>query len=67
MVEPVPLSPEDRVILEREGRKVAGHACKVIRLEPPGVDYEALFAMLDRRIRSVPELRSRVSADHGPP
>lgn len=55
------------MILEKEDAKVAGHACKVIRLEPPGVEFEALYSMLDRRVRSVPELCSRLSLEHGPP
>ncbi|MBK5110991.1 MAG: DUF1298 domain-containing protein [Thermoleophilia bacterium] len=67
MTEPVPLSPEDRMILDMEGPVVAGHACKVIRLEPPGVDFDSFFEMVERRVSSVPELWYRLSDEDGAP
>ena len=67
MTEPIPLSPEDRMILDLEGPIVAGHACKVIRLDSPGVDFDALFERVGQRVRSVPELCSMLGEVGGAP
>lgn len=67
MTEPIPLSPEDLTILDLEGPTVVGHTCKVIRVGPPGVEFDALFGMVDRRVGDVPELRYRLSDDSGSP
>jgi diacylglycerol O-acyltransferase / wax synthase len=52
----IPLTDEDVAILELESDTVAGHTCKVIRIAPPGVRFDALYDAVTERVRAVPEL-----------
>ena len=55
---PVPLSPEDRAILDLECQTIAGHTCKVIVLGPPAPSVEQLRELIGSRIVSAPALTS---------
>lgn len=63
----VPLQPEDRAILELESATVVGHTCKVIRLGEGAPGIDALRALVERRIDSVPELTRRLGGSEGAP
>ncbi len=64
---PIPLSPEDRAILELECDTVAGHACKVVLLDGPAPGLEELRRDIAERIAAAPELTRRlVDADGAP-
>jgi diacylglycerol O-acyltransferase len=57
----IPLSDEDRAILELESGAVAGHTCKVVLLGAPAPGIEALRDSIGRRIDNATELRRRLS------
>jgi diacylglycerol O-acyltransferase / wax synthase len=57
----VPLSDEDRAILELESGAVAGHTCKVVMLGAPAPSVEALRRSVARRIDAAPALSRRLS------
>jgi diacylglycerol O-acyltransferase / wax synthase len=57
----VPLSAEDRAILELESGAVAGHTCKVVVLGAPAPGIEALRRSVASRIDAAPALRRRLS------
>jgi hypothetical protein len=57
----VPLSAEDRAILELESGAVAGHTCKVVMLGAPAPSVEALRGSVARRIDAAPALKRRLS------
>ena len=57
----VPLSAEDRTILELESGAVAGHTCKVVMLGAPAPSVEALRGSVARRIDAAPALKRRLS------
>jgi hypothetical protein len=61
------LGPEDRAILAVESPTIAGHTCKVLRLEPgaPGVDE--LRARLAERIHLTPALTRKLATRGGDP
>lgn len=50
MSAPIPLSAEDRAILELEGPTVAGHTCKVVRVSGEPLVVDQLRAHLESRI-----------------
>jgi diacylglycerol O-acyltransferase len=57
--DPIPLGAEDRAILDLECRTVAGHACKVIRLDA-ALDPARLRARFSERIGLTPALTRRL-------
>jgi diacylglycerol O-acyltransferase / wax synthase len=57
----IPLSAEDRAILELESGAVAGHTCKVVVLGAPAPGVEALRESVARRIDTAPALKRRLS------
>ncbi len=67
MDERIPLTAEDRAILELEDQRVAGNTLKVIRLGSPGIDAEQLKASVSERIESVPELTRKLGGEPGAP
>jgi diacylglycerol O-acyltransferase / wax synthase len=60
-VDVVPLTAEDRAILELESSTVVGHTCKVILLRDRAPDIAALRARVAERISSTPELTRRLA------
>jgi diacylglycerol O-acyltransferase / wax synthase len=56
----VPLTAEDRAILELESPTVVGHVAKVIRLGPPAPDAAQLRALVALRLPSAPRLTWRL-------
>ena len=58
---PIPLSAEDRAILELESGAVVGHTCKVILLGAPAPRLGALRDSIASRIDAAPQLRWRLS------
>lgn len=56
----IPLSPEDKAILDLECSWIAGHTCKIVSLGPGGPGVEALRGLIDERIAGVPELTRRL-------
>ena len=67
MEKPIPLSDEDRAILDLEGPNVAGHTVKVIRVAGPGVSVGELKQAVAARIDSAPELKRRLGGEPGAP
>ena len=67
MDERLPLTAEDRAILDLESDEVAGHTLKVIRLEAPGVTVDQLKASVAERIGSAPELTRKLGGEPGAP
>lgn len=59
-MDPIPLSEEDRAILDLEGPTIVGHTCKVIRLASPGIDLGGLRRRLGERLERAPILRMRL-------
>lgn len=55
--EPIPLSREDRAILDVESETIAGHTCKVVVLGGP-IEIDALRAAVAERLPSAPPLSS---------
>ncbi len=66
-MEPVPLEAEDRAILALESDVVAGHTCKVIRLDGTAPDVDALRRALADRITRVPALTRRLGGSEDAP
>jgi|AntDryMetagUQ889_1029465.scaffolds.fasta_scaffold02096_3 hypothetical protein len=62
----IPLSQEDRAILELESPTVAGHVCKVLSLPAPP-DLGALRDLVAARIRSTPALTRRLGGTAAAP
>jgi hypothetical protein len=58
--EPIPLSDEDRAILELECAAIAGHTCKVVALGGDGVGVEELRDRIGSRLPATPELTRRL-------
>jgi len=67
MDEPIPLSAEDRAILDLEGPNVAGHTVKVIRVAGPGVSVGDLKEVVAARIDSAPEMKRKLDGEPGAP
>jgi WS/DGAT/MGAT family acyltransferase len=55
------LTYEDARILALESARVAGHTCKVLVLEPPGIDLARLRAHVGGRLGAAPRLRQRLA------
>src|SRR3954454_11128794 len=55
------LTEEDGRILALESARVAGHTCKVLVLEPPGIDLARLRARVTGRLGTAPGLRQRLA------
>jgi hypothetical protein len=66
-VDPIPLTPEDRAILDLECRTVAGHTCKVIVLDGPAPAIDDLRAHVAARLDDAPPLRWRLGGDPDAP
>jgi diacylglycerol O-acyltransferase / wax synthase len=56
----IPLSPEDRAILDLESPRVAGHTCKVIVLAKSDLGIGALRDEVTARLAAAPELSRRL-------
>ena len=67
MGESIPLTNEDRAILDLEGPNVAGHTVKVIRVAEPGVTAAQLRQAVAARIDSAPELTRKLGGEPGAP
>ena len=66
-VNALPLSSEDRAILDLESPTVAGHTCKVLVLGSPAPDIDALRAAVEAGLDAAPALTRRLGfADAGP-
>lgn len=66
-MEAIPLTPEDRAILELESDTVAGHTCKVIVVGSGAPDLAALRATIESRIEAAPALTRRLSPSAAAP
>jgi diacylglycerol O-acyltransferase len=66
-VEPLPLSSEDRAILDLEGPQVAGHTCKVVVLGPGAPGVEELRELVAARIEATPILTARLGGSEAAP
>lgn len=66
-MEAIPLTPEDRAILELESDTVAGHTCKVIVVGEGAPDLAALRATIESRIEAAPALTRRLSPSAAAP
>jgi diacylglycerol O-acyltransferase len=62
-MEPIPLTEEDRAILDLEGPTIVGHTCKVVRLAEPGVDLDGLRERVGQRLERAPVLRMRLGGE----
>jgi hypothetical protein len=58
--EAIPLSDEDRAILDLECAAIAGHTCKVVALGGGGVGVEELRERIGSRLAATPELTRRL-------
>jgi diacylglycerol O-acyltransferase len=66
-MEGIPLTAEDRAILELENAAVAGHCCKVVVLGTPAPELERLRESIARRLPAAPALRRRLAGpEHEP-
>jgi diacylglycerol O-acyltransferase len=65
--EPIPLTAEDRAILELECATVAGHTCKVILVDGPEPDLESLRATISARLARAPALTRKLGGDPDSP
>jgi diacylglycerol O-acyltransferase / wax synthase len=65
--ERIPLSNEDRAILELESERVAGHCCKVVVLRGEAPGLEELRGSIAGRIAGAPELTRRLSGTAAAP
>jgi len=65
--EAIPLSAEDRAILELEGPTVAGHTCKVVQVGGPGLGVDAVRERIAERIDREPLLRYRLGESGAAP
>jgi hypothetical protein len=65
--EPIPLTPEDRAILDLECATVAGHTCKVILVDGPAPDIDRLRASIVGRLSAAPALTRKLSGDPDAP
>jgi diacylglycerol O-acyltransferase len=55
------LTDEDARILALESARVAGHTCKVMVLDPPGVELAPLRDLVTARLGAAPRLRQRLA------
>lgn len=63
----IPLSPEDRAILDLESPSIAGHTCKVVRIGPGAPAVDELRTMIAARIAAAPELTRMLGGDDETP
>ncbi len=63
----LPLSPEDKAILDLECSWIAGHTCKIVSLGPGAPGVERLRALIGERIAGVPELTRRLGGTDAEP
>lgn len=63
----IPLSAEDRAILDLESATVAGHTCKVIVVTAPAPSLDRLRELADSRIEAAPPLRRMLGGDPDAP
>lgn len=63
----IPLSAEDRAILELEGPTVAGHTCKVIVAGSPAPAVADVRALIASRLDQAPPLRTMLGGDADEP
>jgi hypothetical protein len=61
--EPIPLSDEDRAILDLECAAIAGHTCKVVALGGVGIGVEELRERIGSRLAATPELTRRLGGN----
>jgi WS/DGAT/MGAT family acyltransferase len=67
MMEPIPLTGEDRAILALEGPALAGHTCKVIVLEDGAPSASELALRVHERLGSAPALGRRLGGTAAQP
>ena len=60
-MEPLPLSSEDRAILELEGPEIAGHTCKVVVIGAGAPSAAELRELIAARIAAAPMLTMRLA------
>lgn len=63
----IPLSPEDKAILDLECASVAGHTCKVIALGADAPGLAGLRGLIAARIGAVPELTRKLGGTEQEP
>ena len=66
-MEPLPLSSEDRAILDLEGPQVAGHTCKVVVLGTGAPTAAELRELIAARIEATPILTARLGGSEAAP
>jgi diacylglycerol O-acyltransferase / wax synthase len=66
-VDAIPLTAEDRAILDLECQTVAGHTCKVIVLDGPAPAIDDLRSHVAARLDRAPPLRWRLGGEPGTP
>jgi len=64
---PIPLTPEDRAILDLECATVAGHTCKVIVVDAPGADVDRLRTSIVERLPDAPALTRKLGGNSEAP
>jgi WS/DGAT/MGAT family acyltransferase len=63
----IPLSPEDKAILDLECSWIAGHTCKVVSLGPGAPGVAELRGLIGERIAGVPELTRKLGGSEREP
>ncbi len=63
----IPLSPEDKAILDLECAWIAGHTCKIVVLGEGAPDVAGLRGLVGDRIAAVPELTRRLGGSDEAP
>ncbi|MEZ5156673.1 MAG: wax ester/triacylglycerol synthase family O-acyltransferase [Solirubrobacterales bacterium] len=63
----IPLSPEDKAILDLECSWIAGHTCKLVALGPDAPGVAELRELIAGRIAGVPELTRKLGGTAGAP
>ena len=66
-MEPLPLSSEDRAILELEGPEIAGHTCKVVVIGAGAPSAAELRELIGARIGAAPMLTMRLAGSEREP
>ena len=66
-MEAVPLTPEDRAILDLESDTVAGHTCKVILIDAPAPGIDELRASVASRLADAPALMTKLGGAEDDP
>ncbi len=65
VMDAIPLTPEDRAILDVESDTVAGHTCKVILMGSPAPRLEELRESVAGRLEHAPMLASKLAESGG--